>query len=53
MALVPSAAGAGGNNNGNGNSNGNGNGPKELRCDPQPDHGNGPPDGKGRKCASP
>ncbi|MDQ1436396.1 MAG: hypothetical protein QOK43_25 [Acidimicrobiaceae bacterium] len=23
------------------------------RCDPQPDHGNGPKEGKGKKCASP
>jgi hypothetical protein len=27
-------------------------GPPGERCDPQPDHGNGPPDGKGKKCAS-
>jgi hypothetical protein len=30
-----------------------GNGPSQPRCDPQPDHGNGPPPGKGtKKCAS-
>lgn len=30
-----------------------GNGPKQERCDPQPDRGNGPPAGKGtKKCAS-
>lgn len=28
--------------------------PSQPRCDPQPDHGQGPPDGKGtKKCASP
>ena len=53
IAMVPAASSAGGANNGQGNSNGQGNGPKEQRCDPQPDHGNGPPDGKGQKCASP
>lgn len=33
-------------------SNSQGNGPKQERCDPQPEHGNGPPPGKGKKCAS-
>ena len=53
IAMVPAASSAGGSNNGSGDSLGHGNGPKELRCDPQPDHGNGPPLGKGQKCASP
>ena len=53
LFLAPTASSAGGNNNGNGNSSGQGNGPKETRCDPQPDHGNGTPVGKGMKCASP
>jgi hypothetical protein len=47
IAMVPAASGA------NSSSNTKGNGPKEQRCDPQPTHGNGPPPGKGKKCASP
>lgn len=53
LAMVPAAGSAGGSNNGSGNSEGQGNGPKELRCDPMPGVGNGPPAGKGQKCASP
>lgn len=53
LMMAPTASGAGGSNNGNGNSAGKGNGPKETRCDPQPSKGNGPPPGKGQKCASP
>jgi hypothetical protein len=48
LLLAPTPSGAGG------QSNSKGNGPKETRCDPQPDHGQGPPAGKGtKKCASP
>lgn len=51
LVLVPSVGGAdpGGTPN-----ESQGNGPSQPRCDPQPDHGNGPPPGKGtKKCASP
>ena len=52
LLLIPAAGGAAPKDKPAASSS-NGNGPKGDRCDPQPDHGNGPPDGKGKKCASP
>lgn len=52
LVLIPSYGGA--TPTGLPGDNSQGNGPSQPRCDPQPDHGNGPPLGKGAKiCASP
>lgn len=53
LVLVPSAGSGSPGRQAPPDSAAEGKGPKGQRCDPQPDRGNGPPAGKGKKCASP
>lgn len=53
LLLVPSAASSsGGDGPAPASVRQDGDRPPVTRCDPQPDHGQGPPAGKGKKCAS-